>query len=74
MSVSLPFFTVSLQLRQVPPVQVALAPPQSVSAMQILVGAQSVPEVPPQSTSVSEPFFTPSVAVGAWQAFTELVL
>jgi hypothetical protein len=74
MSVSLPFFTVSLQLRQVPPVQVALLPAQSVFAEQSFVGAQSVPEVPPQSTSVSVPFFTPSVAVGAWQAFTKLVL
>jgi hypothetical protein len=62
-SVSVPFFTVSLQAGtwQMPPVQTPLAqspaPPQTLPSAHLFAGAQE----PPQSTSVSVPFFTVSL-------------
>ena len=41
---------------------------QSASARQPFWYAHVLPVVPPQSTSVSVPFFTLSVLVGTWQA------
>jgi hypothetical protein len=68
-SVSLPFFTVSLQLGawQMPPEQTLLW--QSELAVQVLLVAQRLHVVaPPQSMSLSAPFFTMSLQVGAAQS------
>jgi hypothetical protein len=50
---------------QVPLVQTPLV--QSAPTLQCLPVAQVAQTGPPQSTSVSPPFFTPSLHVGAWQ-------
>ncbi len=72
MAVSVPFLMPSLHdpegATQTPPVQVPLV--QSVPARQVLPLAQSAAQLPPQSMSVSVPFFTPSVQVGAGAAQT----
>src|SRR5204863_357497 len=68
-SVSVPFFTRSLQAgtAQTPPEQTPLvqspATPQALPLPHFLAGAQE----PPQSTSVSVPFFTMSLQEGAGQ-------
>jgi hypothetical protein len=49
---------------QMPPVQVPLR--QSVPRLQALPSAH-LPQLPPQSTSVSLPFRVPSLQVAAWQ-------
>src|SRR5262245_52682194 len=50
---------------QRPPVQKFVW--QSPLMRQSLLRAQSPHDAPPQSRSVSAPFFTPSLQVGAWQ-------
>ena len=42
---------------------------QSARALQPSVSAHLGARVPPQSTSVSSPFFTPSLGAGGWHAF-----
>ena len=42
---------------------------QSVGAEHESPVAQLLPQLPPQSISVSVPFCTPSLQVGAWQTF-----
>jgi hypothetical protein len=37
--------------------------------LHVLLSAQSAAQLPPQSTSVSDPFFTPSEQVAVWQRF-----
>jgi len=68
-AVSVPFFTVSVQLGVAhrPPAQTPLAqlPPAAVPVPHILPFAQDG-QAPPQSTSVSLPFFTRSVQLAGW--------
>ena len=68
-AVSVPFFTVSVQLgvAQTPAVQTPLLqlPPAAVPVPHILPFAQAGHEAP-QSTSVSPPFFTVSVHAAGW--------
>jgi hypothetical protein len=68
-SVSLPFFTVSLQPAPWQtfgvPLQTLLI--QSPATLHVLPVPQSPHVPPPQSTSVSAPFLTTSEHVGAWQ-------
>lgn len=75
-SVSVWFLTPSLQVaaRQVPAVQTPLE--QSPFVAQILVSAQSLPgtQPPPQSVSVSVPFLTESLQVGALQVVAQTPL
>jgi hypothetical protein len=70
-SVSLPFFTVSLQAGAVhffvPALQTPLV--QSAAMAQAFVSAHFVVHEPPQSASVSVPFFTVSVQAGAEHVF-----
>jgi hypothetical protein len=68
MSVSLPFFALSVQVAawQMPPVQTPEA--QSPATVQALPSLQEAGQEPPQSVSVSVPFLTVSVQVGAWQS------
>ena len=47
---------------------------QSLAARQDLLSAQSPQVAPPQSTSVSVPFLTPSEHVGAWQTLATQTL
>jgi hypothetical protein len=60
LSVSLPFFTVSLQAgaAQTPALHTPLS--QSVPTVHLPPGAHGLQVAPPQSRSVSLPFFTPS--------------
>jgi hypothetical protein len=71
-SVSVPFFTVSVQVgvTQTPSAQTPLV--QSLPVPQPLPLAHGFPgaHVPPQSTSVSVPFFTVSAQVGATQMWS----
>jgi hypothetical protein len=73
MSVSVPLRTLSPQVAvwQVPPVHTPLeqsaAPAHFLPSAHVLAGAQ----LPPQSTSVSVPFFTVSVQEGAAQLALE---
>src|SRR5262245_3265565 len=46
-----------------------MSPAQSAFARHVLPSAHLVGHEPPQSMSVSVPFFTPSTQVGAWQMF-----
>src|SRR5262245_16934294 len=64
MSVSMPFFTPSMQFGtwHTPPVQTLLM--QSVPTAQVFPSLQAMQTGPPQSTSVSLAFFTWSVQVG----------
>jgi len=70
-AVSLPFFTVSVQVgtAHAPLVQTPLVqfPPAPVPVPHILPLAQAG-QAPPQSTSVSLPFFTRSVQAAGWHA------
>src|SRR6185436_20978725 len=52
---------------QCPPVQKFVW--QSPFPPHVLLSAQSAAQLPPQSTSLSEPFFTPSEQVALWQRF-----
>ncbi len=63
--------TLSLQVgaRQVPVVHTPLW--QSAPVLQSLPVAHPVGQEPPQSVSVSLPFFTPSLQVGSWQVLPE---
>jgi hypothetical protein len=67
MSVSVPFWTPSVQLAalQLPPWHTWVV--QSEPKTQLWPTAQLGQLPPPQSTSVSVPFFTPSVQLAAWQ-------
>jgi hypothetical protein len=70
MALSLPFFTVSVQLGawHAPPVQTPLW--QSLPVPQVCPVTQRAQLVtPPQSAWLSPPFLTVSVQVGAWQVF-----
>ena len=67
MSVSTPFFTLSVQVApwQTLPEQTELV--QSVGRVQLLPGVQRLHDVaPPQSTALSPPFSMPSVQVAVW--------
>jgi hypothetical protein len=66
MSLSVPFFTPSVQVAaaQSPFVQMKLA--QSAPERQAAPAAHAL-QVPPQSMSVSLPFFTLSLHAGNWQ-------
>jgi hypothetical protein len=70
-SVSVPFFTVSAQAAAVEMHLLAVHTElmQSAATAQFLVSAHLVAQVPPQSTSVSVPFFAASVQVAAKHLF-----
>jgi hypothetical protein len=54
---------------QIPPLQLPLW--QSALTLQVLPLAHLVAQLPPQSTSLSEPFFTLSSQAGFWQVLFE---
>jgi len=71
-SVSVPFFTVSVQVAAPQMLAAHIELAQSAATAQPLVSAHLLAQVPPQSISVSVPFLKPSAHVGSTQTLAPL--